>query len=438
MSASKLRELPIKTQIVVLLGLIMVVVGGLVKASQWLQAKPSQNPEDDLVGFRPFRPTDSWNTIASKAPVDPNSKAIIEMIGAELPLRPDFGSSMRFRPFGIPYNIVASQVKGVPVEFDYESDPGDYPIPENVRIEGGAESKGDRHILMVDRENAKLYELFKAYPKPDGTWRAISGAIFDLRYNTRRPQGWTSADAAGLPIFPGLVRYDEVARGEIPHALRFTVAKTRAAYVPPATHKASSLNHPYLPPMGMRVRLKESVPIDDLPPQARVIARALKTHGMLLADNGGTWFLSGTPDRRWDDKDLSALKRLKGHDFEVVKQGWTGDIWEERRGFVLKEFFMNADRVAKQIIREYAGLPLEGPSRQAWIEKLIQLNANTEFKLVLQEMREEINKGRDVGNAMDKYPNWFDKDIISAFHEAELKGDLSPAIKLGVDRYGNR
>jgi hypothetical protein len=323
MKAKKQRKaLPLLVAVVlVLLG------GGGVAVSQWLHVEPSQEAEDDLTGFRPFRPNDPWNTPVATAPVDPNSDAIVETIGLDRPLHPDFGASYRLRPHGIPYNVVGPQTKRVPVDFDYpvESDLADYPLPEKVRIEGGEKGTGDRHVLLVDRQEERLYELFDAHRKPDGRWKAGSGAIFDLRNNTKRPQGWTSADAAGLPIFPGLARYDEVAHGEIAHALRFTVVRTRAAYVPPATHKASRLTDPNLPPMGMRVRLKASVPIDDLPPQARVIARALKTYGMLLADNGGDWFISGTPDRRWDDRDIAALKRFRGHDFEVVKLGWPLD-----------------------------------------------------------------------------------------------------------------
>jgi hypothetical protein len=209
------------------------------------------------------------------------------------------------------------------VSFDYadESDSGPYPIPAGAPIEGGASSRGDRHVLVIDRDHWKLFELFAAYPIPlTHDWTAGSGAVFDLSSNTLRPDGWTSADAAGLPIFPGLVRYDEVVeQGEIRHALRFTVQNTRRAYVYPARHFASSDTSANLPPMGMRVRLKASFDISGFPPSARVILQALKTYGMLVADNGGDWFISGAPDARWNDAELNTLKQVAGSNFEVVE-----------------------------------------------------------------------------------------------------------------------
>jgi hypothetical protein len=208
----------------------------------------------------------------------------------------------------------------VPVSFDYadESDPGPYPIPANPPIEGGPNSSGDRHILIVDADNWKLYELFAAYPEGDG-WRAGSGAIFDLSRNDLRPAGWTSADAAGLPILAGLVRWDEVEAGEIAHALRFTVRRTRRAYIHPARHWASSDTSSALPPMGMRVRLKADYDLSGFPPRAQVILRALKKYGMIVADNGSDWYLSGVADARWNDDEINTLKSLRGHDFEVVR-----------------------------------------------------------------------------------------------------------------------
>jgi hypothetical protein len=211
----------------------------------------------------------------------------------------------------------------VPVSFDYddESDPGPYPIPPSAPIEGGVSANGDRHVIVVDVDNWKLYELFDARPVNGGTsWTAGSGAIFDLATSTLRPEGWTSADAAGLPIFAGLVRYDEaVTRGEIAHALRFTCPQTRRAYVPPARHYASSNTSPNLPPMGMRIRLKASVDISGFPAEVRVILTAMKKHGMLLADNGGGFFVSGAPDPRWNDENIDRLKEIRGSDFEVVR-----------------------------------------------------------------------------------------------------------------------
>ncbi len=224
---------------------------------------------------------------------------------------------------GIPYVVVSGNQPKVPVSFEYpdESDGDAYPIPPDPPIEGGPKSEGDRHILMLDRDNWKLYELFSCYPQEGGKrWKAGSGAIFDLKSNKLRPAGWTSADAAGLPILPGLVRYDEVMeQGEIRHALRFTVRRTRRGYVAPATHWASQSRDPNLPPMGMRVRLKASYDISRFPKPVQVILTCLKTYGMLLADNGSDWFVSGSPHPKWDDEALSTIKRVKGRDLEVVR-----------------------------------------------------------------------------------------------------------------------
>jgi hypothetical protein len=209
----------------------------------------------------------------------------------------------------------------VPVSFEYadESDRGPYPIPRNAPIEGGRSSDGDRHVLVVDRDRCKLYELFAAYPVAGGRrWRAGSGAIWNLRSNRLRPEGHTSADAAGLPILPGLARYDEVRRGRIDHALRFTARRTRRAYIYPATHFASSLTDPDLPAMGQRLRLKASFDTSRYPRQARVVLEALKRYGMILADNGSSWFVSGAPSSGWDNDDLRSLHQVEGSDFEVV------------------------------------------------------------------------------------------------------------------------
>lgn len=284
---------------------------------------PGLGPGAGLDGRRPFPDDNSWNTRIDQAAVDPGSDALIASIGAGTTLHPDFGANYLGGPFGIPYVVVSGSTPGVPVSFDYddESDPGPYPIPRNAPIEGGAASGGDRHVLVIDRDNWRLYELFAAYPESGANaWTAGSGAVFDLGSNALRPAGWTSADAAGLPIFPGLVRYDEVVeRGEIRHALRFTVRDSRRAYVHPARHWASADTSSALPPMGMRVRLKASYDITGFPPSARVILQALKTYGMFVADNGGDWFLSGAPDSRWDDAELNTLKRVPGSAFEVVR-----------------------------------------------------------------------------------------------------------------------
>ena len=281
------------------------------------------DPNGDLLGRRIFPVDDPWNTAIDAEPVDPNSANLIASIGLNTGLHPDFGADWDGGPFGIPYVIVGGSQGKVNVTFDYDdgSDPGPYPIPTNAPIEGGAGSSGDRHVLVVDKDNWKLYELYAAYPQTDGSWHAGSGAIFDMTTGSTRPAGWTSADAAGLPILPGLVRYDEVSKGEINHALRFTVASSRRAYVAPARHFASSSTNVNLPPMGMRVRLKASFDISGFPLSAQVVLRALKKYGMMVADNGSNWYISGAPDARWSDDELNTLKNVKGSNFEVVQMG---------------------------------------------------------------------------------------------------------------------
>ena len=268
-----------------------------------------------------FPASNPWNQPVDTAEIDPNSDAIVNLIGTGKSFHPDFGADWNGGPFGIPYLVVPGSQPRVAVSFDYddESDPGPYPIPSNAPIEGGVSSSGDRHVLIVDRGAWKLYELFSAYPRPDGSWHAGSGAVFDLSSNALRPAGWTSADAAGLPILPGLVRYDEVAAGNIAHALRFTVSHTQRAYIAPARHWASSDVDPLRPPMGMRVRLKASFNISSYPAPVQVILRALKQYGMIVADNGSDWYLSGVADARWNDGELNTLKQLRGSDFEVVR-----------------------------------------------------------------------------------------------------------------------
>jgi hypothetical protein len=240
----------------------------------------------------------------------------VAAIGRDLPLHADFGSGLwEGRPIGIPYDVVTRRTPRSRVAFDYadESDRGPYPIPRGVHVEGGS----DRHALLVDRDACRLYELY-ALRREGGSWHAGSGAIWSLRSNRLRPAGWTSADAAGLPILPGLARYDEVARGAIRHALRFTVRRSRRAYVYPARHFASSLTDPSLPPMGLRLRLRAGFDVRGFPRQARVLLETLKRYGMIVADNGSSWFVSGAPDPRWSNDDLHALGRVRGRDFEVV------------------------------------------------------------------------------------------------------------------------
>jgi hypothetical protein len=267
-----------------------------------------------------FPASNPWNQRVDALPVAANSATLIQSIGLSTGLHPDFGSGLYDgQPIGIPYDVVSRKTPRSKVRFDYsdESDHVAYPIPRTVHIEGGRASDGDRHALLVDRDACKLYELYALYPNGSG-WKAGSGAVWSLRSNALRPAGWTSADAAGLPIFPGLARYDEVARGVIDHALRFTAAHTRRQYVYPARHYASSSDDPSLPPMGLRVRLKAGVDISGFPKQARVVLQALKTYGMILADNGSNWYITGAPDPHWSNDDLHTLGRITGSDFEVV------------------------------------------------------------------------------------------------------------------------
>jgi len=259
-----------------------------------------------------FPGSNPWNQPVDKLPVAANSATLIRSIGASTGLHPDFGSgTWEGGPIGIPFNVVSKQTPRVRLSFDYadESDKGPYPMPRNVKLEYG----GDHHALMIDRSSCKLYEVYALHGKHAG-----SGAIWSLRSNHLRPAGWTSADAAGLPIFPGLVRWDEVRRGRIDHALRFTVERTRSAYIYPARHYASDSNNPSLPPMGLRVRLKASYPIAGFPRQARIVLQALKRYGMIVADNGTDWYISGAPDPHWDNDALHTLDRVKGSAFEVV------------------------------------------------------------------------------------------------------------------------
>jgi len=279
--------------------------------------------DQNLTGVQIFPADNPWNTDISDAPVHPRSQVYIRSIGLEKNLHPDFGSFYQNRPMGIPYVVIGGGQAKVRVTFSYadESDRGPYPIPDDAPIEGGPDAKGDRHILVIDRDNHTLYELFAAYKVPGG-WKAGSGAIFDLRSNRLRPKGWTSADAAGLPVFPGLVRYHEVAeKGEVTHAVRFTCVKTQQGFIHPARHFASRSDDPDLPPMGLRVRLKADYDISRFPKNVQVILKGLKKYGMILADNGGDWFITGAHDPRWDNEELAAIKRVKGKDLEVVHTG---------------------------------------------------------------------------------------------------------------------
>jgi hypothetical protein len=308
---------------IVLAGLIAAIACSSASdpSSESSQQSGSSDPPPST-SRRVFPADNPWNTVISNAAVDPKSSTLIASCGLRN-LHPDFGTTYDGAPNGIPYVIVHAGQAKVSVKFDYddESDPGPYPIPASAPIEGGANADGDRHVIVLDADAWKLYELYDAHPVNGGaSWTAGSGAVFDLSSNALRPAGWTSADAAGLPIFPGLVRYDEtVEQGAIDHALRFTCPRTRKAYVSPARHYASSDTSSALPPMGMRVRLKASFDTTGFAPNVRVILRAMMRYGMLVADNGSGWFVSGAPDSRWDDDELSALARVPSSAFEVVK-----------------------------------------------------------------------------------------------------------------------
>jgi hypothetical protein len=287
------------------------------------QPTPELGPGASLHGKQLFPSDNAWNEDISNAPIDPNSANLIAGIGLNANLHPDFGTVWNGAPNGIPYIVVDGSQTKVPINFTAfgsQSDPGPYPVPPTAPVEGGPNATGDRHVIVIDRDNWKLYELYRAFPINNGaSWNADSGAVFDLNSNALRPAGWTSADAAGLPIFPGLVRYDEVfEQQEIKHAIRFTAQITRRAYVHPARHWASTNTSVDRPPMGMRVRLKASTNISGYSPSMQVILRALKKYGMILADNGSNWFISGAPDPRWNDDDLNTLKGIKGSDFEVI------------------------------------------------------------------------------------------------------------------------
>ena len=274
-------------------------------------------------GCQIFPANNIWNTDISHLPVNVHSASYVASIGLSGHLHPDFGAGLyNGGPIGFPYAVVPGSQPTVPVSFQYasESDAGPYPIPANVPIEGGSQSSGDRHVLVVDSGNCKLYEMFAAYHQQNGSWHAGSGAVWNLNSNTLRPATWTSADAAGLPILPGLVNYDDIASGAIHHALRFTVSQTQNTFLWPARHQASSSSNPNLPPMGLRLRLKASVNISSFSRTNQIILTALKHYGMFVADNGSSWFLSGTADNRWNNDDLHALTAIPGSDFEAIDE----------------------------------------------------------------------------------------------------------------------
>jgi hypothetical protein len=282
----------------------------------------SLGPGAALNGFRPFPADSPWNQDVSAAAVDSNSSSIIGFIGPGIGLHPDFGSGLyQGASIGIPYVVVSRSQANVGIDFTAygdESDPGPMPVPANAPVEG-APNPGDRHVLVVDNNNCFLYELYNSSVNGDGTWNADSAAVWDLQNGEQRPWGWTSADAAGLPIFPGLVRYDEVAAGQIQHALRFTVQNSRPAMVPPASHFAGNSSNAFAPPMGMKLRLKAGYDIRSFSATNQVILAAMKKYGLIVADNGSSMYISGAPDPRWDNDDLHNLSQVQASAFEVVQ-----------------------------------------------------------------------------------------------------------------------
>jgi hypothetical protein len=284
-----------------------------------------------LNGFVPFQASSLWNTDISSAPLASNSANIINYIGSTVTLHPDFGSGLyEGSSIGIPYEIVSGSQAKVNITlgaYGDESDPGPMPVPSNALIEGyPAPGDGDRHVLVLDKDNCWLYEMFNSHELSVANWSADSTAIWDMTINAQRPYTWTSADAAGLPIFPGLVRYDEVAAGAINHAVRFTVPVSQQAFTAPASHWASSVTDPDAPPMGTRLRLQASFDISGFSQANQVILTALKKYGMILADNGSAIYISGAPDSRWNNDDLHNLSSLTGADFDVVT---TGPVYTE-------------------------------------------------------------------------------------------------------------
>ena len=301
-----------KFTVVVLACLIAVPASGRVGAVAQAATPCRILPSDNV-----------WHAPVDKLRVNRRSATYVRSIGPSSHLHPDFGSGLiDGAPFGMPITIVRHSTPAVRIRFDYasESDRGPYRIPATASVEGGARSTGDRHVIVVDTATCTAYELYDAHRQRDGSWTAGSGAIFNLRSDALRPAGWTSADAAGLPIVAGLVRYAEVASGHIDHAIRMTVPRTDRAYLWPARHFAAPGHNAALPPMGLRLRLKRSVSLAGLPPQARVIAQALKTYGAIVADNGSAWFITGTQDSHWSNSQLNALKRFTGGDFEAVDE----------------------------------------------------------------------------------------------------------------------
>ena len=286
-------------------------------------ARPRVDGPPEEFGCPILPAEDTLNQEVADLPESPESEGYVDSIGASAHLHPDFGTNPSY---GIPYTIVPASQPKVPIKFTKygsESEQGPYPVPPNAPIEGGGKTgRGDRHVLVAQEGSCTLYELYDAHSRRKGkSWTAASGAVFNLRSSALRPEGWTSADAAGLPIFPLLARYPEVAAGQIDHALRVTVPDTQAGYIHPATHFASSSTNPTLPPMGLRLRLKASYSLAGFHGQSLVILEALKRFGLIVADNGSPWFITGAPNPGWNDEDLEQIKQVPGSEFEAVETG---------------------------------------------------------------------------------------------------------------------
>jgi hypothetical protein len=311
--------MPSRMPLRVVITSVLLAVAFAIAANAGATRRAAPAPVPTVAGCRVLPADNPFNQRVDQLPVAADSTSVLARIGLSAHVHPDFGTVYNGAPNGIPFTVVSDPVRRLPVRFTYasESDGHRYPLPRGVAIEGGPHASGDRHVLVLDRTTCTDYELFDARPHK-GHWTAGSGAIFHLNSDHLRPAGWTSADAAGLPILPGLARYSEVAAGAIDHALRFTASCTGPRYVYPARHVATSCTGPNAPPMGLRVRLKAGVNISSLPQQARVVAQALKRYGLILADNGSPWYISGAPDPRWNDSALHELGRLRGSDFQVV------------------------------------------------------------------------------------------------------------------------
>jgi hypothetical protein len=312
-----------------LLVLFAVSLFSILPASAQSCSQMSLGRGASLGGFIPFPADNAWNQDISTAAVDPNSANIINFIGTTTPLHPDFGAGLYAgQTIGIPYDVVSGSpfVSIKYTAYGTESDPGPMPIPANAPIEGYPKpGNGDRHVLVLDRDNCWLYEMYGSYPQKNATWNAGSGAVWDLLNDEQRPYTWTSSDAAGLSVFAGLARYDEVASGAIQHALRFTLQNSEEAFTPPASHWAGNSTNTYAAPMGMRMRLKSSFDISSYPPQAQVVLAALQKYGMIMADNGSSMYISGDPDNRWNNNDLGTLKQVPASAFDVIHSGKCSD-----------------------------------------------------------------------------------------------------------------